>query len=342
MAHSRVAPVRTPAAPSDLHPPPPGPPTAPARTTASNPVAPGANTSGQRKYAYIGGYDFATMSDILTNHLPAALKADHRWDARSLPHLQILMGLIEADTDVTDLRWAAYMLATTYWETNHTEPVQVPKKDKKGAVMTDKLGNVITRTIKANTTMKPITELGGGAGRRYHRPVKYLALPGGKAQITEYDGDQFTIDTSGTWKAVGNLQNKKLKAAVGTAADAAATKAYTDAGGDERLFIGRGYVQLTWWQNYASAGVILGKGMPFFLDDPEQALEATYAYKLMSVCMRTGVGFANGHKFSDYFSGNDRKYTQARAMVNGTDHADDIKRIAEAFEDILWDSRKVK
>ena len=341
MAPSRVAPVQTPA-PTSGHPKPPGPPTAPARTTASNPVAPGTNTSGQRKYAYIGGYDFAVMSDILTNRLPAALKADKRWDSRSLPHLQILMGLIEADNDITDMRWVAYMLATTYWETNHTEPVVVPKTDKKG-VMKDKLGNVITRTIKVNTTMKPITELGGGAGRHYHRPVKYLALPGGKAQITEYDGDQFTIDTDGTWKAVGNLENKKLKPEVGTKLpDAAETKSYKAAGGDEKLFIGRGYVQLTWWQNYASAGVILGKGMNFFLADPEQALEATYAYKLMSICMRTGVGFANHHQFSDYFSGNDRKYTQARAMVNGTDHADDIAKIAIAFEDVLWESRKVK
>ena len=88
--------------------------------------------------------------------------------------------------------------------------------------------------------------------------------------------------------------------------------------------------------------MILGKGMTFFLEDPEQALEATYAYRLMSVCMRTGVGFANGHKLEDYSSGNDRKYTLARAMVNGTDHADDIGKIAQAFEDILWDSRKVK
>jgi hypothetical protein len=55
--------------------------------------------------------------------------------------------------------------------------------------------------------------------------------------------------------------------------------------------------------------------------------------------MRTGFGFANGHRFSQFFIGQTRDYKHARKMVNGMDHAEDIAKLAEAFEEVLLDSR---
>ena len=59
----------------------------------------------------------------------------------------------------------------------------------------------------------------------------------------------------------------------------------------------------------------------------------------MSLGMRTGFGFANGHKFAQFFGSKNRDYKHARKMVNGMDHAADIAKLAEAFEKVLLDSR---
>jgi len=56
---------------------------------------------------------------------------------------------------------------------------------------------------------------------------------------------------------------------------------------------------------------------------------------LMSHAMRTGDGFANGHKFVHYFHGQTTNYADARCMVNGNDHAVQIADYARKFESIL-------
>jgi len=56
-----------------------------------------------------------------------------------------------------------------------------------------------------------------------------------------------------------------------------------------------------------------------------------------------GEGFAGKHEFDDCFSGRQRDYEGARAMVNAA-HVDSITkvaRIARPFEDMLRDVRKV-
>lgn len=59
----------------------------------------------------------------------------------------------------------------------------------------------------------------------------------------------------------------------------------------------------------------------------------------MSQGMRTGQGFANGHKFANYFVGDQTRYVEARQMVNGSDHAGDIAALARKFETILLAAR---
>jgi hypothetical protein len=125
----------------------------------------------------------------------------------------------------------------------------------------------------------------------------------------------------------------------GTKAGGAAHKTYVDDNGIEIAYFGRGYVQLTWWDNYATAGARLGRGLDFLLN-PEAVKEIAIAYRLMSDGMCLGIGFSHGKTFARYFSGDSRDYIAARAMVNGVDCAAEIAKYAEAFEAVLLASRK--
>ena len=71
------------------------------------------------------------------------------------------------------------------------------------------------------------------------------------------------------------------------------------------------------------------------MPDPELVKQPAVAYALMSHGMRTGKGFANGHKFTKYFTATVTNYTGARHRVNGSDHAAAIAAIAVTFEAIL-------
>jgi hypothetical protein len=126
---------------------------------------------------------------------------------------------------------------------------------------------------------------------------------------------------------------------VGTKLGDVAHKVCAEDDGVEFAYFGRGYVQLTWWENYVNAGERLGRGFEL-LFNPEIVKEPAVAYRLVSDGMYKGVGFANGNSFSMYFSGDNKDYIAARAMVNGVDCAAEIAKYAEAFELSLLASRK--
>ena len=121
---------------------------------------------------------------------------------------------------------------------------------------------------------------------------------------------------------------------MGTKDGGAAVKAYDNDDGTEFAYYDRGYVQLTWCSNYGASGVAIKRGLDLLLN-PDMVKRQAVAYALMSKGMRTGKGFANGHKFSKYFTSTVTDYTSARRMVNGSDHASDIAAIAILFEAIL-------
>ena len=257
-----------------------------------------------------------------------------RYRSEALRPVCDLLGMIGRDTAITDIRWTAYMLATVYWETTTLITWEAPKT-LKGKPLLDKAGKPVMVKKRAwLLTMSPVDEVGHGGGRRYHDPVKVKKLPDGTVRVTEPDGDQFKVTAGGTFT------NLTTKAKMGSTAGAPATKAYEDDDGDQHAYYGRGYVQLTWWSNYAASGAAIGRGLDLLLD-PELVKTPQIAYDLMSHGMRTGFGFANKHKFTDYFSGQSRDYTSARAMVNGKDHAADIAKVAETFETILFDAKPV-
>jgi len=75
--------------------------------------------------------------------------------------------------------------------------------------------------------------------------------------------------------------------------------------------------------------------------DPERVKQPETAYTLMSYGMRNGKIFANGHSFKDYFTQTKTDYEGARAMVNGSDHAADIAKIARQFEAVLLKAKVI-
>ena len=284
------------------------------------PVTATPTRAGQRSYLWSGCFDHACVETGFTDKFS---RTPH-YDVLSIPNLLTLLGFLEDDDDIVDLRWMAYMLATAYWETSHIEKRDTTVKDKKGKLVTRKVSHWIN--------MKPTDEMGHGAGRNYYLPVKVQMQANGDALVTEQDGDQFTVKPNGT----NSPASKGMT--MGSDPTAKATKAYTGATGSELAYYGRGYVQLTWWANYAKAGAALNLGLNL-LKDPDKVMEPETAYALMSHGMRTGQGFANGHKLADYFSGARRDYVGARHMVNGHDHAAEIAALAEKFEDLLYDCR---
>ncbi len=284
-------------------------------------------------YLYLGSYDRA----IFQTEFAKRFSKNGRYDPGAIPAMFELLTFIERDTLITDMRWAAYMLATVLWETTYPKVVEIAVKNKKGQpVISKKTGK--PEVVKSRVwlmTMAPVDEVGRGKGRNYHEPVKVRTLTDGSVQVTEQDGDQFSVTTAGKVKALTK------KASMGTTDGGAAVKAYVDDTGDEHAYFGRGYVQLTWWSNYATTGAAIGRGLDLLLD-PELVKQPAVAYAIMAHGMRTGDGFANGRTFARYFSATRSNYVGARAMVNGSDHAASIATIAVMFEAILVASRPVR
>lgn len=116
-----------------------------------------------------------------------------------------------------------------------------------------------------------------------------------------------------------------------TAARRAAAKANGNtARGDGYKYRGRGFVQITWKNNYRKLGDALGYDL---LNNPDQALNPVVAYKIMSYGMRTGI--FTGKKLSDYITDSTADYVSARRIINGTDRAETIAAYAVNFEKIL-------
>lgn len=284
-----------------------------------------ANKAADAKYFWAGKFDPVKLRAAFLKEFSKV----RNFDPAVVPHMEMLVGFMAADPKITDVRWMAYMLATAYWETTTLEKEVVPRLGKKHQPLRDKHGKILVRTVhRWLVTMAPVTEVGHGRGRAYHLPVKVESLPNGEAHVIEEDGDEFTVTAKGGIKALTK------GAHMGAPATQHATKAYTDDKNKAHAYYGRGYVQLTWWSNYAKAGVELGLGLQLLLN-PDEVLKPTVAYRLMAYGMRTGQGFANGHKFTNYFNGTKTDYVNARHMVNGHDHAADIAHIAVKFAAVL-------
>ncbi|HHX31084.1 MAG TPA: hypothetical protein GX712_00650 [Bacteroidales bacterium] len=157
--------------------------------------------------------------------------------------------------DITDDRWRAYMLATSFHETART--------------------------------MQPIEERGKGAGKPYGQRRKYSG-----AIYAEPD----------------------------------------------KLFFGRGDVQLTWYENYELMGRLLD--LPL-LEEPELALNPLVSARIMIEGMTRGVsgrGDFTGVSLENYFNANREDPFNARRIINRLDCAKLIEGYYRKFLSALRNS----
>jgi len=90
-----------------------------------------------------------------------------------------------------------------------------------------------------------------------------------------------------------------------------------------KVYFGRGYVQLTWLNNYKVMSEKLGIDLMSY---PEKALDKETALKIMFVGMDQGL--FTGKKLHDYFNEHCEDPISARKIINGKDKA---KQIAELY-----------
>jgi putative chitinase len=104
--------------------------------------------------------------------------------------------------------------------------------------------------------------------------------------------------------------------------------------GDGVKFCGRGFVQLTWHANYVKAGARLGVDL---VGQPDLAMNLAVAAGVLEAGMREG--WFTGKSLSSCLP-TDRPakrsaFAAARAIINGTDRADDIAGHAMDFQEAL-------
>lgn len=93
--------------------------------------------------------------------------------------------------------------------------------------------------------------------------------------------------------------------------------------GDGVRYAGRGYVQLTWKNNYRRAGQAIGRNLVARPDDamiPKVAVEVMFRGMI--------AGWFTGRKLADYFTPGRGDWRNARRIINGLDKAELIKGYA--------------
>jgi hypothetical protein len=280
------------------------------------------------KYRWNKGYDeaaFVAGAGALIKSSADGISPEAGLEAMNL------LRKMTVDARITDIRTIAYILATACKEGRLLRQYDLPKLKKDGSPQLDKAGNPVMRHPKLWSVMQPIEEGGRGADRDYFLPVKLAKTVTG-ALVTEQDGEQFSVTDTGKVKIASGT-------AVGSPASGKVTATYTNAAGAEHAYFGRGLVQLTWWNSYATAGVELGIGLEL-LFNPDRLLEFDLSYDVMTIGMLYGKTFANGKRCSDYFTDEKTDYVNARNMVNSKDKIQVIVDLALGFEALLLASKK--
>jgi hypothetical protein len=269
-----------------------------------------------RDYVYSGRFDHAAFLADSATRLQGNRATAVKYTAASLPNFDRMLTFMETDSRIIDVRWMAYMFATAYWEAAGNV-----------AVGRRRNGNPVNQF----QTVIPIDEIGRGRQRDYGRPVKVERLGATRARITEWDGDQIEINERGYVLSRGQDG--------GAPYNSAASRAYAAAPGDERVYYGRGYVQLTWWYHYAMASVAIGRNFDL-LWNPELAKEPDVAYRVMADGMITGRHYANRKRLQMFLAGSLTDYVGARAIVNAYDPQPTIVEAAKVFETTLLGARR--
>lgn len=139
-------------------------------------------------------------------------------------------------------------------------------------------------------------------------------------------------------KAAGLLRNQAAYVLATAFHETAHTmKPVREYGGEKYLkskayypYVGMGYVQLTWKNNYEKAGKALGVD---FVKNPKLLLVAKHAAPILVTGMKEG--WFTGKKLADYITLSKSDFTGARKIINGTDKAKLISDIAIRYDGLL-------
>lgn len=94
----------------------------------------------------------------------------------------------------------------------------------------------------------------------------------------------------------------------------------------DELYYGRGYVQLTWFENYQNMGKLLHIDL---LNNPDLALQPAVAAAILTKGMTNGL--FTGKSLGDFFNDTHTDWINARKIINGLDHAETIAGYAKVF-----------
>ena len=92
-------------------------------------------------------------------------------------------------------------------------------------------------------------------------------------------------------------------------------------------YYGRGFVQITWKDNYEKFGKLLNIDL---VDNPDLALDIDYATFILVYGMKHGS--FTGKKLCDYINCEKTDFVRARRIINGNDKAAHIARLAKNTE----------
>lgn len=84
-----------------------------------------------------------------------------------------------------------------------------------------------------------------------------------------------------------------------------------------KTYYGRGFVQLTWYDNYLKAGQLVDADLVTY---PELACDINYATKILVEGMISGL--FTGRRLANYFFNDTEDPINARRIINGTDKAE--------------------
>jgi len=96
--------------------------------------------------------------------------------------------------------------------------------------------------------------------------------------------------------------------------------------GDGVKYHGRGFVQLTWKNNYAAMTQVAGVNL---VNNPERAKDLAVATKIIFHGMMNGS--FTGKKLSQYFNNTTADWVQARRIINGLDKAHLVASYGTAY-----------
>jgi hypothetical protein len=99
---------------------------------------------------------------------------------------------------------------------------------------------------------------------------------------------------------------------------------------DGKSWLGRGYPQLTWKDNYVKAGQKLGLDL---VSDPTSVMQTEVAIPILVIGMRDG--WFTGKKLSDYITISKSDFAGARRIINGTERAGTVAGYAADYDKAL-------